>query len=154
MSKYTESDFAMAEFARDQHGGKAMRTNPGAFDGMTWFVESSVVRDWRTDAQMCELGFIPVRAEAKPTIPLSDYIRIRDKHTESLTGLWNASSLVDLVNELGIVIIPDLPKTNAERLEDLLSLHDLDAITNEGRAEFARILDADGIVAPEGGDEK
>lgn len=46
----------------------------------------------------------------------------------------------------------DPEPTNAEKLAIYLGLHDLDAITQDGVAEFAQQLDADGIKAP-GGDE-
>lgn len=48
---------------------------------------------------------------------------------------------------------PDPAPTNAEKLAIYLGLHDLDAITQAGVADFARQLDADGIKAPDANDE-
>lgn len=48
----------------------------------------------------------------------------------------------------GTKVIPDPEPTNAEKLAIYLGLHDLDAITQDGVAEFAQQLDADGVKAP------
>lgn len=50
-------------------------------------------------------------------------------------------------------VVPDPEPTNAEKLEIYLGLHDLDAITQDGVADFARQLDADGVKAPGGDDD-
>lgn len=59
----------------------------------------------------------------------------------------------ETMNRLGIAVVPDPEPTNAELLAIYLGLHDLDAITQAGVAEFARQLDADGVKAPGGDDE-
>lgn len=48
---------------------------------------------------------------------------------------------------------PEPEPTNAEKLAIYLGLHDLDAITQAGVADFARQLDADGVKAPEANHE-
>lgn len=62
-------------------------------------------------------------------------------------------SIRHLVGMLGITVIPDPEPTNFEKLTIYLGLHDLDAITQAGVADFARQLDADGVKAPGGDDE-
>lgn len=62
-------------------------------------------------------------------------------------------SHVDYAELMGITVVPDTEPTNAEKLADFLSLYDLDAITNYGRSEFARMLSNDGVKAPGGDDE-
>lgn len=83
------------------------------------------------------------------------------KHTITegeLREAWDRAAGGDLkdpiykrfVFELGIAVAADPEPTNAELIERALELHDLDAIGNEGRAEFARQLAADGFRAPGG----
>lgn len=59
----------------------------------------------------------------------------------------------DLAAERAELHSPDPEPTNAEKLAIYLGLHDLDAITQDGVAEFAQQLDADGVKAPGGDDE-
>lgn len=110
--------------------------------------------------------------EAGPVTGLSEgaYTLVwLDKHSDQLPGQELTESELDaaqeragipnhpagrkLAVELGRVIVPDSEPTNAELLAIYLGLHDLDAITQAGVAEFARQLDADGIKAPEANDE-
>lgn len=59
----------------------------------------------------------------------------------------------ELLRRLGLTVVPDPDPTNAEKLAIYLGLHDLDALTQAGVAEFAQQLDADGVKAPGGDDD-
>lgn len=95
---------------------------------------------------------------------ICDALRYLDSHPDQVPGRTiteselseitrTHESIRDLVNLLGITIVPDSEPTNFEKLTIYLGLHDLDALTNDGVTEFARQLDADGVKAPGESDE-
>lgn len=103
-------------------------------------------------AGICDaLRYLDSHPERVPgwTMTQSEFYSIADdSYDEDRTRYQNDR---DLLSRFGITVIPE--PTNAEKLAIYLGLHDLDAITNDGVAEFARQLDADGVKAPGDDDE-
>lgn len=100
--------------------------------------EVGEVLEWLDDHP----GQVPGR-----TITESEFHETADAHRNGGLG-WE-----DLARRFGITVVPDPDPTNAEKLAIYLGLHDLDALTQAGVAEFAQQLDADGVKAPGGDDE-